>query len=289
MKKVLLAGIMSFGLVFTCLSANAVCDSYVCPQDVCLTSGMSRFFSHVTGQNILAEKIAGHLIKKAIKKNVTAGDFKVDLDSYSVRDLKAGKFKSLKITGKNVNVEGIYLTETKMETLCKYNYIKQDKKGNLTIMNDIPVSIAITVNEADLNKTMQSKDYTKMLNDINSIGGSLNIFKIDSTCIKIKKDRLYYVMKFAIPFVRGTQDVIVTTDLKVKDGQIVFANAEMLNNRSALDLSKLSKILNYVNPLDFSLKILENKDADIKVNNVNIEDGKILIDGRMTILKDTQQ
>lgn len=289
MKKVLFAGVLGFGIALTGLSAQAACENYVCPQNVTITSGFSRFMSNVTCQNFLAERIAGHFIKKAIKKNVISGDFKVDFDSYSVRDLKAGKFKSLKITGKNVNVEGIYLTETKMETLCEYNYIVQDKKNkdNLTIMNDIPVNISLVINEADLNKTMQSKDYTKMLGDINSLGGSLNIFKIDSTCIKIKKDRLYYIVKFAIPFVRGTQDVVMTTDLKVKNGQIAFANAELLNNHTSLDLSKVTRLLNYVNPLDFSLKILENKDANIKVNNVDIQDGKILIDGRMTILKDT--
>ena len=36
-------------------------------------------------------------------------------------------------------------------------------------------------------------------------------------------------------------------------------------------------------------KILENKDAKFNIENVKISDGKIVVDGSMTILKDKEQ
>lgn len=287
MKKLITAVFLGLGFIITSSVVQAACQDYVCPSSCGLTSKTSRFFSNATGQNFLAEKIAQHFMKKAIKKSVE-GDFKVNIDSYSVKDLKAGKFKSIDVKGKNVSVEGIYLSELEFKTLCDYNYITYDKKDGITIMQDVPVGISAVMSEDDLNKTMLSKDYKRLLNDLNSIGGNFNVFKIESTCIKIKNDKIYYVMKIAIPFIRGTQDVVMTADLKVKDGNIKFANVQLLNNRSNMDISKISNILNYINPLDFSVKILENKEANINVRNVSIEEGKIKMDANMVILKDVE-
>lgn len=288
MKKSLIVCILGLGFLISINSANASCSNYVCPQNPELTSNTSRFFSHLTGQNFLAEKIGESAIKKAIKKD-TEGDFKVKLDSYSVRDLKSGKFKSLEISGKDIIVDGIYLSKVNLKTLCDYNYVVQEKNGDLTVMEDVPVGISLEMSESDLNKTMMSKDYKRLLSDLNTLGGAFNIFTIDSTYIKIKDNKIYYVMKIAIPFIRGTQEVVISADLRVKDGQITFANAELVNNHHAnTDLSKISSMLNYINPLDFSMKILENKDANLSIKNVSIEDGKILMDAQMLVLKDVK-
>ncbi len=269
--------------------AMASACSYVCPENVELTSATSRFFSNITGQNFIGEKVGESLIKKALKKNAD-GDFKVTLNSYSVRDLKAGKFKSLDIKGKNILVDGIYISEAEMSTLCEYNYISQDKNGDYLVMEDIPVAISAVITEDDLNKTMMSKDYQRLLNDLNTLGGAFNIFSIDSTKIKIKDNKIYYIVKIAVPFVRATQEVVMSANLKVVDGEIKFSDPELLNNRhEGKDLSKLASILNYINPLDFSMKILENKDADLSIRNISIQDGKILVDAKMLILKDVNK
>ena len=97
---------------------------------------------------------------------------------------------------------------------------------------------------------------------------------------------MYYVLKYALLFVRKTKELVISADLNVENGQIVLANTSFLNNNTALDVEKLSKLFNYINPLDFSAKILDNKEAKVSVENVKITDGKINIDGKMTILKD---
>lgn len=265
------------------------CSTLKCPAPYDLTSGFSRGMSTVTGQKFLSEKIGEKLVKKAIKKNIVSGDIKADLDAYSVRDLKAGRFKSLEVSGKNVDIQGIYVSSFNAKTLCNFNYIANDKRGNYIVKEDIPVSFNAVVTEEDLNKTMNSSDYKRMIDDINSIGGNFNIFQITSTNIKLKNNKMYYVLKYSMPFVRKTKELVISADLNVENGQIVLANTTFLNNSMSLDVDKLSKLINYINPLDFSAKILENKDAKFNIENVKISDGKIVVDGSMTILKDKEQ
>lgn len=265
------------------------CSTLKCPAPYDLTSGFSRGMSTVTGQKFLSEKIGEKLVKKAIKKNIVSGDIKADLDAYSVRDLKAGRFKSLEVSGKNVDIQGIYVSSFNAKTLCNFNYIANDKKGNYIVKEDIPVAFNAVVTEEDLNKTMNSSDYKRMIDDINSIGGNFNIFQITSTNIKLKNNKMYYVLKYSMPFVRKTKELVISADLNVENGQIVLANTTFLNNSLSLDVDKLSKLINYINPLDFSAKILENKDAKFNIENVKISDGKIVVDGSMTILKDKEQ
>lgn len=286
MKKI----ILSFVLLLAVQGVQAQdCSTLKCPAPYDLTSGFSRGMSTVTGQKFLSEKIGEKLVKKAIKKNITSGDIKVNLDAYSVRDLKAGRFKSLEINGKNVDIQGVYISSFNAKTLCNFNYIANDKRGNYIVKEDIPSSFNAIITEEDLNKTMLSSDYKRMIDDINSIGGNLNIFQITSTNIKLKNDKMYYVLKYSMPFVRKTKELVITANLKVENGQIELANTSFLNNSMALDVDKLSKLINYINPLDFSAKILENKDAKFNIETVNISNGKITIDGNMTILKDKEQ
>lgn len=286
MKKI----ILSFVLLLAVQGVQAQdCSTLKCPAPYDLTSGFSRGMSTVTGQKFLSEKIGEKLVKKAIKKNITSGDIKVNLDAYSVRDLKAGRFKSLEIDGKNVDIQGVYISSFNAKTLCNFNYIANDKKGNYIVKEDIPASFNAIITEEDLNKTMLSSDYKRMIDDINSIGGNLNIFQITSTNIKLKNDKMYYVLKYSMPFVRKTKELVITANLKVENGQIELANTSFLNNSMALDVDKLAKLINYINPLDFSAKILENKDAKFNIETVNISNGKITIDGNMTILKDKEQ
>lgn len=286
MKKI----ILSFVLLLAVQGVQAQdCSTLKCPAPYDLTSGFSRGMSTVTGQKFLSEKIGEKLVKKAIKKNITSGDIKVNLDAYSVRDLKAGRFKSLEINSKNVDIQGVYISSFNAKTLCNFNYIANDKRGNYIVKEDIPASFNAIITEEDLNKTMLSSDYKRMIDDINSIGGNLNIFQITSTNIKLKNDKMYYVLKYSMPFVRKTKELVITANLKVENGQIELANTSFLNNSMALDVDKLSKLINYINPLDFSAKILENKDAKFNIETVNISNGKITIDGNMTILKDKEQ
>ena len=284
MKKILLtilllaAGQMSF----------ASCDTQNCIPPYDLTSGVSRFFSKVTGQNFIAEKVGESIAKKAIKKEISSGKIDVNLKSFSTRDLKAGRFKSLQITGKDIVVDGVYISYFKTKTLCDFNYVVQDKNGDVIVKEDIPVYAETTITEDDLNNTMNSADYKRLVNDINMLGGSLNLFQIVSTSVKLKKGKMFYIMKYSLPFVRKPQEIVISADVCVHNGEIILANTNFVSENLALDINKFSKLLNYINPLDFSAKILENKNARFNIRNVNVAGDKITIDGMITVLKDKE-
>lgn len=284
MKKVLLT------LLFLIIgqAGFASCDIQSCVAPYDLTSGFSRFFSKITGQNFIASKIGESLTKKAIKKEITSGKIDVNLKSFSTRDLKAGRFKSLEITGKDVVVDGIYISYFNTKTLCDFNYVVQDKNGKVIVKEDIPVRVNVVITEDDLNSTMNSSDYKRMLSDINTIGGTLNLFQIVSTSVKLKNGKMYYIMKYALPFVRKPQEIVISADLCIHNGEIILANTNLVSDSLALDVHSFSKILNYINPLDFSAKILENKNARFNIQNVKISNGKIDIDGQVTVLKDKE-
>ncbi len=279
MKKIILI------LMLLCSVCYASCEVQ-CPAPYGLTSGVSRFFSSVTGQNFLAERIGSALLKKAIKKNIESGSIKTDLQSFSVRDLKAGRFKSIEIKGKDVNVQGIHITSFNVRTLCNFNYLVDNKKGDVIVKEDMPMSLNVVITEDDLNKTMASSDYKRLINDVNTFAGGL--FEISSTYVKLKHNKMYYVIKYNLPFVRKPKEVVLSAGLRVDNGKIMLADTAFSGSNASLDINKFSKLLNYINPLDFSAKILENKDAKINIQKVKLEDKKIMIDGRVTVLKDKE-
>ncbi len=285
MKKILLILVL---LAFGQVSFAQNCQTLSCPAPYDLTSGFSRFVSAATGQNFLAEKIAESIIKKSINQNIQSGDINVKVNSYSTRDLKAGKFKSFEVTAKNVDVDGIYVSYFDAKTLCDFNYIAPAQNNKYIVKENIPLTFSSIITEEDLNNTMNSPDYKRFINDFNTIGGVCHLFKITSTSVKLQNGKMYYIVKYALPFVRQSKKVVLSANLKVENGRIVLNNTTYEGNNSTTDIDTFSRLLNYINPLDFSAKILENKDANFSVKNVNITDGKILIDGRITVLKDEE-
>lgn len=291
MKKIVLILMLLASVVYVQYNQKAFANtdsacSVKCVEPYGLTSSTSRFFSTVTGQNFLAEKIGAGLLKKAIKKNIESGSIKTDLQSYSVRDLKAGRFKSIEISGKNINAQGVYISSFTLKTLCNFNYIVDNKKGDVIIKENMPMSLSVEITEDDLNKTMLSSDYKRIISDVNSLAGGF--FEINSTQVRLKDNKMYYVLKYNMPFVRKSKEIALCANLRIDNGKIVLADTSFVGSGATLDINKFSKLLNYINPLDFSAKILENKDAKVNIKNIKIVDKKITMDGIVTVLKDKE-
>lgn len=280
MKKAIL--IILFLLFGTASFASCDC---ACVEPYNLTSGVSRFFSKVTGQNFLAEKIAGHLIKKEVKKDFQKGKIKANLKSYSVRDLKAGRFKSIKINGKDLISDGAYITSFNAKTLCDFNYIAvQD--DNIIIKENVPIAFEAVITEDDLNRAIESFQYKKLINDINNYIGGL--FVIEASAIRLKNDKMYYVINYSSPFSKKKKEAVFSTNLYINNGQIDLGKVTLENKSVTLDMNKYSKMLNYLNPLDFSFKIPDNKDANLKIQHVKIENKLVITKGVVTLLKDKE-
>ncbi len=282
MKKIfLLLGM----LLIANSSAMANCE-YKCVAPYNMNNKFRTFVGAVSGVNFSAEKVGQKIIKKAFTKTASNDNLKVKLDSYSAKDLKNGIFKSLSIKGENVNINDIYLSYLELNTLCKFNYIKQ-VNNEIVFMEDFPMSFNIDLTATDINKTMQSKNYKRIISDLNKLGNSFGGgLQIASTKVAIRSSKFYYIIGISIPFIKSEQKIVINSDLVVKNGKIDFANTKLVSDAFSLDLKKIDFILNYLNPLDFSVNILDNKEAQVSVDSVSIQGNVIKTKGIVVIPKD---
>ena len=195
-------------------------------------------------------------------------------------------------TNLNYSYESVERAPIKLQIInpisTKTGSILEGQIIDFIVKEDIPVQANVIITEDDLNNTMNSSDYKRMVSDINTIGGTLNLFKIVSTSVKLKNGKMYYIMKYALPFVRKPQEIVICADLCIHNGEIIPVNTNLVSDSLDLDMHSFSKILNYINPLDFSAKILENKNARFNIQNVKVSNGEIFIDGQITVLKDKE-
>jgi hypothetical protein len=261
----------------------AQCD-YECTKPYDMSKG--KILTSVTGANFCAQKVAQSIARKIIKKSAKVDNLKVKIKSFSPMDLAAGRFKALEIKGKNFDADGIYLSALEIKTLCNFNYaVPDDKNKTVVFKEDLPLSLHVELSEDDLNKTMQTVGYDRLIEDLNRVAAKAGVIKIIDTQVKIKNDKFIYVVKTAVPLVKKPQTLVLTSDLTIKNGNIKFTDTKLMNNSIMLDLSKASYLLNFLNPLDYSMQILENKNAKMKITDVTIKDNKIIADGIVVIPK----
>ena len=282
MKKIII--LLGLCLLSSTASIAANCE-YSCVEPYDINGKFSTFISNITGLNFTQTKISEAVLKKSISKTLKGDkNLKVDIESYSAKDLKNGIFKSLLISGENVVLEDIYLSSLELKSLCDFNYVQYDKKGNLTFKEDFPMSFNITMDSDDINNTMKSEKYKKVINDVNKLG--LGGIKVASTTSSIRGNKFYYALNIEIPFIKKELKVEISADIKVKNGKIDFDNTRLASNSFNLDLKRFDFLMDYLNPLDFSVNIFNNKDAKVYIKNIAIKNNTIVTDGTVVVPKD---
>lgn len=285
MKKLLIllmSLVITGGTTFASQSAYVACSA---PYD--LSSGLKKTLANATGSNLIAQQVAQSLIKRQLKKE-SGEKFKVKVSSYSMADLKAGRFKSLDISGENLDLDGVFVSYLDFKTLCDFNYIVFDKNTNSIFFKEaFPMSYSIVMNENDINNTMNSSAYSKLIRDVNKLGSALNLFKINDTHVKIHNNQFFYIFDYSLPFLGGHYNMVVEADLRVEDGNIAFKNTKIASKNFRIDISQLARVLNYLNPLEFSLNILENNNTTMNVRNISLVNNAINVHGTLVVDKNT--
>lgn len=286
MKKL----VVILGLICCLFSTKAfaiTCDysGYCAPKPYDLASQNCRNIQKITGMNFLTEKIAQSIIKKELKK-ATKEKFKVEMKSYSAKDLMQGKFKSLKFSGKNLEIDGAYLSSFEAKTLCEFNSVELTK-NIIKFRENMVMDFAIEISNSDLKKTVKSTGYLDSLNKINLSGFGITFFKLNGADVEIKNNKLYFTINVISPMSAKPLSMVIASDLKVENGQIVLTKLYFTNLFAIVDLSKMTYLLNALNPLTFSTDILNNKDSKMKINSVDIIGDRIFIKGNILIPKNT--
>lgn len=282
MKKIILL----LGLLLVFANASfAQCD-YECVSPYNMNNKFRAVMSNVVGANALTEKKLESILKKEVLKIASADDLKINIDSYSPKDLKNGIFKGMKVKGNNVVLNDINFTSFDMETICDFNYIRQSGK-EIIFVEAMPLNFDVSMNVEAINKTVANAKYQKIVKDLNRILSSYGLgFQVSSTKMSIKNNKLYYVLGFEVPFITKEYKLVIQTDLKVKDGKIDFNDTHLVSNKMNFRLNKLDFIMNYLNPLDFSVNIFDNKSAKVNVKNVEIKDDMVHAQGVIVVPKD---
>lgn len=283
MEKILL---LIFLTTFCAGSSLAYCDYIdLCPKhSYDLSSKTKQTISNRLGATFLSEKIAEIRIKEELKK-ITKKKMDVSVESYSIQDLIHGRFKSITISGKNLNIKGAYLTYLGLKTLCDFNYVQFDKNPIRFKENTI-IGFTTVISDEDLMKTMKSNGYLNKLNCVDVHGCGITFFKLSGAGVSIKNNKLYFKVKITSQLLlEKPLDIAMSTDLRAENGRIVLTKTNLGNIASGVDLKNVSKQLNKMNPLTFSLEVLENKNTKMCIKDVGIIGNKIVIDGNIFIPK----
>lgn len=281
-KLILLLGI----IIAANTAAYADCD-YECVAPYDMNNKFRSFTSAVTGFNSITENRVEASLKKEVLKIASAKKLKLDIDSYSPKDLKNGIFKSMTLNGEDVVINDIHLSTLNLKSLCNFNYIKPGDNGNVVFKEAFPMSFDMTISETDLNNTMKHERYQKIIKDLNNLGKNYaGGLQIASSRVAIKQNKFYYILGFDIPFVRNEQKLVIQSDLKIKNGKIEYCNTRIASGHFRMDLKNIDFIMNYLNPFDFSVNILQNKDAKITVKDINMSDNKFIANGIVIVPKD---
>ncbi|MBR1908098.1 hypothetical protein IJ818_04090 [bacterium] len=253
-----------------------------------VSSKTNQVVSKMFGATFVAEKLGESIIRKQIKKE-TGQKFKVSLKSYSLSDLKRGIFKSLKITGKNIDIDGIKVSLFEAKTLCDFNYfdLSSDEIYN---KSNVLMDYSLIITESDLKNTVDSKDYNAILQkvDLNALG--IKLIKLESVDVAIKNERLHVMLNVSSGITNlfnkaSNLKFEVSTALKVVDGKINTYDVRLENSNRQLNIAKYLSLINFIDPLQYSLDAFAVKNGKLLINSTNIVDDKILVEGIIFIPK----
>lgn len=283
MKKFLLLLCL---MAFYITPAFAICDymDFCPPHAYDLSSKTAQTISSRMGATLLSEKIAQARIKAQLKK-ATNQKFDVYVKTYSFMDLMYGRYKSIRIYGENLNIKGVYLTSLELKTLCDFNYVQLDKTP-INFKDNIIIGFSTIISDDDLRKTMKSNGYLDKLNCVNVRGCGITFFKLSGADVNIKNNKLNFKIKVTSQLLlEKPLDINIDTDLKSENGRIVLTKIDLGNIAKGVDLSRVAQHLNSMNPLTFSLEVLENKNTKMCIKDVRIIGNKILVNGNIFIPK----
>ncbi len=269
MKKIVLLLIFCLFLQMPALAKH----TYTCPVVKEIPHDPGTILAKITGMQYFAVQSVEAYLQHYIKKNYGC-DIKIDIKAKSLKALKKGEFRQVSATSKKIKGDGFTISDFKAKTLCPYN--------RFIISNDyvfFPYNIP-----AEFSATVTNEDLQYMSSCQNSF------FKVNSSFLGISKinwrienSRLKITLEVATPFVKTR--VTVSTGLAIKNGKVVLYSPSGTSTAIKFDVNKILPFLNYHNPFSYVVKLAENADSFIDLDELTIKDDKIYVKGIFLIPK----
>ena len=212
------------------------------------------------------------------------------MKSFSAKDLAAGRFKSLNIYGDNLNFDGIYVSKFNASTICDFNYIKATKKS-VSFKENFAMNYSMTISDEDLRKTVLSKDYLTFLQSLNIKLGGFNLLELKDVDVKLKDDKFHFSLKMANTMFnyKLPLNLDVSAKMKVQNGQIKVSEVAWENLNQKISLTQVTNLLNMINPLHFTVNVLDNANTKLALQTLDIQGDKLILDGTLFIPKNTEE
>lgn len=261
-----------------------------CAQPYDMSMKGTKFLTAITGMNFLSRAIANSVVKSELKKSTGAKGFKVKMNSFSAKDLAAGRFRGLDIFGDNLDFDGVYVTQFNANTVCDFNYVKATTK-DIKFKENFIMKYNMTISDVDLRKTLLSKNYLTFLNSLNIKVGPMNLMELKDVDVKLKADKFYFILKMNNQiFGRNVPVTLnISSKMKIENGQFKVSEVTFENFNQKISLTQLTNVLNLINPLNFTVDVLNNKNTKLALNNFDIKGNKIMLDGTVFVPKNTEQ
>ena len=236
---------------------------------------------HFAIMNPIAEGVVEHTIKSALKKE-TGANFKVKFSGYTLASMKKGIFKELELTGKDVNVDDITIPYVHLKSLSDYNYIDYTKDP-IVFKSDMTYAYDMRLSEDSLNKALEHGNYKAVINNINNL--AYPMFQVKSVKTKILGNKFYILTYYNFPIAPSPKDKVfaASSDFEVKNGKIRAINVKLDSAYGKVSLSKVANMLNLLNPLEFTMLLLESKECKANIENVKIVDNNVQVNGKIFI------
>ena len=234
--------------------------------------------------NPIVEHCVESAIKKTLKKQ-TGANFKVHFVGYTTSSMKQGIFKHLELSGENLIVEEIPVPYVHLKSLTDYNYIDYTKNP-IVYKADMIFQYDMLLTQDSLNSALKDRNYQKTMNRVNKL--AYPMFHLSTISTKIIKNRLYIVMNYNLPLAKSQKNktFVASTDLKIENGKIKAKNVHIDSIYGNLGLDRVANLINLLNPLEFTLAQMDTKNFRGKIENVNIIDNNIKVDGKIFIKED---
>ncbi len=236
--------------------------------------------NHFSLTRNIAEFSVKRALKKALKKE-TGSDFDVKFEGYTLSSIKRGIFKSIEISGENVKVKDITVPYIHLKSLDDYNYIDYTKNP-IEFKCDMTYAYDLLLSDEVINTALKKSSYNKTLAKVNKISSPFFIVKGVRT--KITDNKLYIITDYSLPLsVTKDRSFVAQSDFEVVSGKIKAKNVSIDTAYGNLGLNKVANLINYLNPLEFTVDLLESGKQKIIIENVNIVDNKVKVSGKIYV------
>ena len=238
---------------------------------------------HLSVMNPFAEFVAQKALKKAIQKQAP-GKYKVEFDGYTLSSMKKGIFKNLKITGKNVTIENIEIPYIKMQTETDYNWIDYSREP-IVFLSDIIINYEMEMSEDTINQALSTEEYKKNLRKVNK--KAYPLFTIENVRVKIRNNKIHIIMEYNFPIMpaKKNRTFMVSSSVDIIKHKVKLTNIGFDNAYGNLPIEKVINLVNLIDPLSFTLNIMDKQQCSGEINKIVINDDLLKINGKIVVNK----